>query len=388
MVVSSVGFGGSALGILANQTAITLYSLLVGVAGLALIFIVGNLGWRRSGDLAPEFSTFKALVSAAARISDTSQVDELADVRPNRAIALAFVQQNSDALSAARRALARHCSMSLRYDPDSWTDYWNDILPLRQLARAFRVEARLAEVDGNLEGVVRIGLDLLALANATRRGGLITGQLVSVAIAGNGLEVLRRIRGQLTEPLRQTLIANLKRLDAEREPFAEIAVRDDSWEAIVQPTESDLSTEPLHDPEESGISHEAQLALREAMEAIGEMPKSSQRAMHWSADHGDLARRRLLIVDLALRSHYAATGSYPAKLDDLSPRVLSPVPDDPYTDRPFLYRPSLEGFVLYSTGPKQTDAGGKFGCWPEVMQHRADLCLDEADYQEAWEARS
>jgi hypothetical protein len=335
-------------------------------------------------------NAFKELVAAAARISDTSQVDELADVRPNRVMALAFVHQNADALSAARHALARHCSISLRYDQDSWKDYWNDILPLRQLARAFRLEANLAEANGDLEGVVGIGLDLLELANATRRGGLITGQLVSVAIADNGLEVLRRVRGQLTDPLRHTLIVNLQRSEAEREPFAVIAARDNSWEAVVQPDESaaDLPAEPLRDPDECGISHEAQQALREAMQAIGEMPKSTQRAMNCSCDHGVLAKLRLLIVDLAIRSHFSATGTYPGKLLEVAPRFLSSIPDDPYTNGPFLYRQSAADFDLYSTGPKRTDTGGHFGRWPDVMLHRADLCLDAADYQEAWEARS
>jgi hypothetical protein len=43
------------------------------------------------------------------------------------------------------------------------------------------------------------------------------------------------------------------------------------------------------------------------------------------------ARRRLIIVELALRCYVAETGKVPARLDDLVPKYLSRVPEDPFT---------------------------------------------------------
>jgi hypothetical protein len=85
-------------------------------------------------------------------------------------------------------------------------------------------------------------------------------------------------------------------------------------------------------------------------------------------------------VDLALRSWQAENGAYPDGLGLLAPRFVEPVPEDPFTRKPFCYRRVADTFVLYSLGPTNIDHGGSFGPWPMVAAGAADLCLDSGDY--------
>ena len=67
----------------------------------------------------------------------------------------------------------------------------------------------------------------------------------------------------------------------------------------------------------------------------------------------------------------------PESLDRLVPTYWAELALDPFAGRPFLYRLSEgDAFVLYSTGPKRTDAGRTFGQSPCIQLANADLCLD------------
>jgi len=68
--------------------------------------------------------------------------------------------------------------------------------------------------------------------------------------------------------------------------------------------------------------------------------------------------RALSEAVLALAACKAETGKYPAHLDDLAPRYVKAVPQDLFADGPLEYKPSGEGYVLYSIGPNTTDDGG------------------------------
>lgn len=65
------------------------------------------------------------------------------------------------------------------------------------------------------------------------------------------------------------------------------------------------------------------------------------------------ARLRLNQVALALAAYRVETGRFPARLADLSPGHLAPIPKDPFTERPLSYAPRGGGYILYSVGPNQ-----------------------------------
>jgi hypothetical protein len=60
----------------------------------------------------------------------------------------------------------------------------------------------------------------------------------------------------------------------------------------------------------------------------------------------------------ALAIHRTTNGAYPATLDALVPGALDQLPTDPYTSKPFIYKPHANGFLLYSVGANGRDDGG------------------------------
>jgi hypothetical protein len=72
------------------------------------------------------------------------------------------------------------------------------------------------------------------------------------------------------------------------------------------------------------------------------------------------ARRRLLIVAIALERYRGKHGNYPAMLTSLVPEFLKTVPADFMDGKPLRYHLTDDGhFVLYSVGPDCVDNGGR-----------------------------
>jgi hypothetical protein len=65
-----------------------------------------------------------------------------------------------------------------------------------------------------------------------------------------------------------------------------------------------------------------------------------------------------LQIAFALAWYHREHGHYPKTLDDLAPRYLKQIPQDIFSSKPLIYRPSEKGFVLYSVGYNGTDDGG------------------------------
>lgn len=68
-----------------------------------------------------------------------------------------------------------------------------------------------------------------------------------------------------------------------------------------------------------------------------------------------LATRRQVIVFSHLADSWRTTGRWPATLPDLGEDSI-----DPFSHKPFIYRLTSDGFVLYSIGPDRVDDGGLF----------------------------
>jgi hypothetical protein len=78
------------------------------------------------------------------------------------------------------------------------------------------------------------------------------------------------------------------------------------------------------------------------------------------ANAEDDVNTRLTLIQLAARlaAYRARQGHYPATLDELTPTELRELPRDIYRAKPFVYRVSSGGYLLYSTGLNGTDDGG------------------------------
>lgn len=64
---------------------------------------------------------------------------------------------------------------------------------------------------------------------------------------------------------------------------------------------------------------------------------------------------RHLQLAMALAAYRADHDRYPKVLDELAPRFIAEVPGDLFTGKPLAYRPSEEGYLLYSLGPNGKD---------------------------------
>ena len=65
-------------------------------------------------------------------------------------------------------------------------------------------------------------------------------------------------------------------------------------------------------------------------------------------------------ISLALGIYYQQHRTYPAKLSDLMRNYLKQLPNDPYSEKPFLYKKEKTGFLLYSVGNNRVDDGGQW----------------------------
>jgi hypothetical protein len=80
---------------------------------------------------------------------------------------------------------------------------------------------------------------------------------------------------------------------------------------------------------------------------------------------------------LALLRWQSDRREYPATLDDLvGAGYLKLLPQDPFSDKPLVYRRTDGDFVLYSLGPNFVDDGGESG---KDRKGRPRMWSDEGD---------
>jgi hypothetical protein len=102
---------------------------------------------------------------------------------------------------------------------------------------------------------------------------------------------------------------------------------------------------------------------REVGKAVGDVLISllmpAVRKVQGAYDRAEQVRRDLHVA-FALAAYRADRGRYPAKLAELAPKYLAAVPGDLFSGKPLVYRPSEEGYLLYSVGVNGKDEGGRW----------------------------
>jgi hypothetical protein len=88
-----------------------------------------------------------------------------------------------------------------------------------------------------------------------------------------------------------------------------------------------------------------------------------------------LAQARLARIGLAIAAYRAEHGTLPADLESITTDLLPQVPEDPFTGKPFIYRP--DHGLLYGLGPNRQDDRGR-----TRMEARE---LSELNEHEAWD---
>ena len=74
---------------------------------------------------------------------------------------------------------------------------------------------------------------------------------------------------------------------------------------------------------------------------------------------GCAAELDVLEVALALKTYKQLHGRYPSSLEQLQATLDYELPDDVFRGAPLVYRPSLDGFLLYSIGSNLCDDTGR-----------------------------
>jgi hypothetical protein len=78
-----------------------------------------------------------------------------------------------------------------------------------------------------------------------------------------------------------------------------------------------------------------------------------------AADRVEQAQRNQYLA-FALAAYRADHGRYPERLDGLAPKYLAQVPGDLFSGKALTYRPSGDGYLLYSVGVNGRDEGGRW----------------------------
>jgi RNA polymerase sigma factor (sigma-70 family) len=120
---------------------------------------------------------------------------------------------------------------------------------------------------------------------------------------------------------------------------------------------------------EAGFLTDVRKALRDAREPRSRLNKwlgdalagfclQGFRKSPRVADRSEQQRRNLRLA-LALAAYRGEHGRYPEKLAALAPRYLNQVPDDLFSGKSLIYRPSGTGYLLYSVGINGLDEEGR-----------------------------
>jgi hypothetical protein len=144
-----------------------------------------------------------------------------------------YVESSQQVLETAHQLLQRPCRVTVEFSWEFYNRHCGEFTPLRNLARAFMLEASLARRERRESDAVRIALDGMRLGVAVRNGGLITDLLVGMALTGTASGFLGQCRSHLGADTALAAAREILRIEMSQESFAAIAERDAHWETAV-----------------------------------------------------------------------------------------------------------------------------------------------------------
>lgn len=315
---------------------------------------------------------WEQLVAAAHQI-DENVPYEWDDFDP--IMATDVLKRNAAAIDTVAKLLKTRSAAPFRLEKQYYEEMWPQVLDLQRLVRVLFLRGKLALREKDAAIALDTGIQILDLAGDVRRDAILINGLAALPISGMGIHVLQKCRCRINDSQRRRLIAELVRQEGEVEPFDSILQRDCDWEIATGREPATTEKIPWDDPD---VAVEVREFIEAELERLRRRP-AHDRDLEKNLDLIVVAKRRLLIVDLALRNWQEAIGSYPSGLGSLAPHDLPTLPLDPFTNTEFIYRRQGDSFLLYSVGPKRYDAGGQFGSQSDVTSHRADLNLDGAE---------
>lgn len=278
---------------------------------------------------------------AAGQIAATTQFDGTLNIETASAQQLILeLKKCEKAFELVTAGLQKQCIVPV--------DYSAGLLPMeemmasRAIGRALSARGKLAELENRFSDAADSYRDAIDFGYNIRRGGLLIDGMIGTACSHNGSAPLYFIRAKLPANQINQLINKLIQLDASEEPYTEYEERDRIWGQRATGWHGHLS------------------------QILSEIFDTTRDFVLFDSDDIPLAFAthtatiRLLICELALAQFHKDHSRWPASLDELVPKYLPSIPVDPYTadNTPLRYRPTNDGYVIYSVGPNRTDDGG------------------------------
>jgi len=306
--------------------------LLVGLAVAVLVILDSSPQPRPS----PVPNAYDDLIVAARMIGGVIPPKLSAPDVPRNELQ-AFVEANQESLQWARDGLGKPCGVWLTFGQNT-QPILDRIGALRNLGRLFYAEGKLAELGGENGTAAESYADAIRLSHECRRGGLLLDSLTGIAIESMGIEGLSGLRDQLNETQCRELIAQLNKLENNREPYDTYLTNEAIWRK---------QSIPIYQRFILGVSGTGRDLLQVSIDQGEFAYKQSQ------------ARARLLLLSLALQAYFDQRRAFPERLTELVPDYLPNHLQDPFSDRPFLYRRIEAGVIVYSIGPDGNDDVGR-----------------------------
>ena len=362
----------------------------VGCGGLVLVLAASIAGYVHIANQLPPvepdpvvlpspngYDAFVAALSADPNIAPGSPLQDPAK-SSDQALRREIVKHEGT-LASARRAFA--LPFEVPPEPDPFNPPVGQYEQVRHFLRLLDARSRVAAAYEGPGSVMEYALDSLELGACFGRHGNVMRYLTAGACLSMGARRAEAPVEDLPAEAAAAAAARLERIMARRSPLADVfrATRRVALQGIRSKHRFGLNPSPVE--RWLGPLYPTSFEYRDAAGAFDALISAAERpyvgrpappqARFWStrvimptlhplglpAAAGDTALRELRL-QLALRQHRLATGGYPSSLADLVPRWVPDVPPDPFTGKPFIYRRTATGYLLYSVGPDGTDDGG------------------------------
>ena len=307
--------------------------LRLGLLGLAGIVVFALYGRAPRLAALPNPNGYDDFVKAGSLIvgpvADYSKLD--------RAELEQLLASNTEPLQLLRTGLTQRCQMPLEPALNNPSGITTELGGMKHAAQLLAAEGRLRELENKPGEAARSYVDAMRFGNEMSRGALLITRLVGIAGEAIGYNSLTRIAPQLNRNECQAVLSELERLDAARVSWAEV-----------------------RQAENQCMRYHLKQQLNPAAWVIGWW-KGRQIIQTAESRHKTaLANERLLMADLAVRCYEMDTGAIPQNLDDLVPKYLAKVPQDPFAAQGLVYQAQPPAnWALYSVGPDGKDDGGR-----------------------------
>lgn len=221
------------------------------------------------------------------------------------------------------------------------------MLPIPDMARSVAVCERamyldtvtaLAQQRTDLSEIVGLGGDSTVTNTVQSVAGLVVDWNL---ILRRGNEWYDRMSAAMREPTRPARMQVTGQIEADLKEVAK-QVKDGSiWAKALLPGQTKKT-----------ISEQMSSALIALLlPAVSAAGTAEDRC---TQSHGNLH------VALALSAWHREHGSYPAKLEQLSPKYLEDIPEDLFVRGTLKYQQTDDGYLFYSVGPNVTDDDGRW----------------------------